>query len=152
MVRSRSFVKPSSAGLNNNFRNSLRKYQNNNSAASATDPDCIMSQSVDHSIISRLAPVYQPSPLMMRRSLESRSSLRKFNSAAKLNDQDNLCTPPGSPPSYRRSGSRDETGKNVFHRLVAGTTIGETEQLSKGTLLRWSCTRRASKKVVFIQF
>merc|ERR1719273_1769182 len=71
---------------------------------------------------------------MMRRSLESRSSLRKFNSAAKLNDQDNLCTPPGSPPSYRRSGSRDETGKNVFHRLVAGTTIGEAEQPSKGAI------------------
>merc|ERR1719273_89294 len=72
---------------------------------------------------------------MMRRSLESRSSLRKFNSAAKLNDQDNLCTPPGSPPTYRRSGSRDETGKNVFHRLVAGTTIGESNvPPSKGAI------------------
>merc|ERR1719412_1991892 len=95
-----------------------------------------MSQSVDHSIISRLAPVYQPSPLMMRRSLEKRStsprsSLRKFNSAAKLNEQD--ITPPGSPPAYRRSGSRDETGKNVFHRLVAGTNIGE-QGPSKGVI------------------
>ena len=94
-----------------------------------------MSQSADQSIISRLAPVYQPSPLMSRRNMDSRtratsprgggfSNLRKFNSAAKLNEEN--VTPPGSPPSFRRSGSRDETGKNVFHRLVAGTSIGET--------------------------
>ena len=100
-------------GLNNNFRNSLRKYQNNN--------EDIMSQSADHAaIISRLAPVYQPSPIASRRNLEKqrstspRSTLRKFNSAVKLNEEQ--VTPPGSPPSFRRSGSRDETGKNVFHR------------------------------------
>ena len=99
-------------GLNNNFRNSLRKYQNNN--------EDIMSQSADHAaIISRLAPVYQPSPIASRRNLEKqrstspRSTLRKFNSAVKLNEEQ--VTPPGSPPSFRRSGSRDETGKNVFH-------------------------------------
>ena len=102
-------------GLNNNFRNSLRKYQNNN--------EDIMSQSADHAaIISRLAPVYQPSPIASRRNLEKqrstspRSTLRKFNSAVKLNEEQ--VTPPGSPPSFRRSGSRDETGKNVFHRWV----------------------------------
>ena len=49
-----------------------------------------------------------------QRSTSPRSTLRKFNSAAKLNEDQ--VTPPGSPPSYRRSGSRDETGKNVFHR------------------------------------
>ena len=131
MVRSRSFVKPqSNTGLNNNFRNSLRRYQHNNN-------EDIMSQSVDQSIISRLAPVYQPSPVLSRRNLEKtrstspRSTLRKFNSAAKLNDD---VTPPGSPPAYRRSGSRDETGKNVFHRLVAGTTIGESDLPSKGKI------------------
>ena len=102
-----------------------------------------MSQSADQSIISRLAPVYQPSPLMSRRNMDSRtratsprtsfSNLRKFNSAAKLNEEN--VTPPGSPPSFRRSGSRDETGKNVFHRLVAGTSIGETGP-SKKVFLR----------------
>ena len=82
-----------------------------------------MSQSADHAaIISRLAPVYQPSPVASRRNLEKqrstspRSTLRKFNSAVKLNEEQ--VTPPGSPPSFRRSGSRDETGKNVFHRWV----------------------------------
>merc|ERR1719483_773044 len=131
MVRSRSFVKPSVGGLNNNFRNSLRKYQNNN--------EDIMSQSADHAaIISRLAPVYQPSPIASRRNLEKqrstspRSTLRKFNSAVKLNEEQ--VTPPGSPPSFRRSGSRDETGKNVFHRLVAGTTIGESNVPTKGAI------------------
>ena len=122
MTRSRSFVKTNNS--QNNFRNSLRRYQPNNN-------EDIMSQSADQSIISRLAPVYQPSPLMSRRNIESRSTratsprstLRKFNSAIKLNEEN--VTPPGSPPSYRRSGSRDETGKNVFHRLVAGTNIGE---------------------------
>ena len=70
-----------------------------------------MSQSADQStIISRLAPVYQPSPLMSRRNMDSRtratsprgggfSNLRKFNSAAKLNEEN--VTPPGSPPSFR---------------------------------------------------
>lgn len=131
MVRSKSFVKPQTH--NNNFRNSLRRYHHNNN-------EDIMSQSADHSIISRLAPVYQPSPIMSRRSaldkqrsISPRSSLRKFNSAIKLND-DSATTPPGSPPAYRRSGSRDETGKNVFHRLVAGTTIGETDLPSKGVI------------------
>ena len=107
------------------------RYQQNNN-------EDIMSQSADQSIISRLAPVYQPSPLMSRRNFDSRtratsprSSLRKFNSAIKLNEEN--VTPPGSPPSFRRSGSRDETGKNVFHRLVAGTNIGETGP-SKGVI------------------
>ena len=128
MVRSRSFVKPNNN--NNNFRNSLRRY-NNNSRDTSED---IMSQSVDQNIISRLAPVYQPSPLLMRKPLQSpRSPLRRFNSAAKLSETENV-TPPGSPPSFRRSGSRDETGKNVFHRLVAGTTIGESDLPSKGVI------------------
>lgn len=128
MTRSRSFVKSS---VYNNHRNRYGLGNLDN------DSD-IMTQSVDQSIISRLAPVYQPSPVMGRRSWDRqrstspRSTLRKFNSAAKLNDQD--VTPPGSPPSYRRSGSRDETGKNVFHRLVAGTTIGENAAPGKGAI------------------
>ena len=125
MVRSRSFVK-TGPNNNNNFRNSLRRYNKNQEQT-----EDIMSQSVDHNIISR----YAPSPLLMRKPLQSpqRSSLRKFNSAAKLNETENV-TPPGSPPSFRRSGSRDETGKNVFHRLVAGTTIGESDLPSKGVI------------------
>ena len=81
----------------------------------------------------------------------SRSSLRKYNSAVKLNNnnhhhhnsEDN--SPPGSPPlsvrASRPSSARTaggpgggvsdhlESGKNVFHRLVAGTTIGESSRL-----------------------
>lgn len=30
--------------------------------------------------------------------------------------------------------SRDETGKNVFHRLVAGTNIGKTSSPGKGVI------------------
>lgn len=108
------------------FPYSLRRYNNNSTKDTSED---IMSQSYHG-----LAPVYQPSPLLMRKPLQSpRSPLRRFNSAAKLSETENV-TPPGSPPSFRRSGSRDETGKNVFHRLVAGTTIGESDLPSKGVI------------------
>ena len=146
MTRSRSFTRPPS----NNVRNGMRFHgannrhppipsrnlENTNGGSSHSGIPDIMTQSVNESIISRLAPVYQPSPVFSRRSAErasftsSRSSLRKYNSAAKLNDESNV-TPPGSPPSYRRNNSNDATasGKNVFHRLVAGTTIGESSKL-----------------------
>lgn len=125
MFRSRSFVKPSGLGFNG-------RYQRSNNLP---DP---MSQSftADQSGLSK---VYQPSPVPSRRQIESqrstspRTSLRKFNSAARLNDQDSS-SPPGSPPSFRRMGSRDETGKNVFHRLVAGTRIGEASTPGKGVI------------------
>ena len=90
-------------------------------------------------LLLRLAPVYQPSPLMDRRRASglnaSRTSLRKYNSAVKLNNSED--SPPGSPPlSVRasrpgsaRTGSDLDSGKNVFHRLVAGTTIGESSRL-----------------------
>jgi hypothetical protein len=103
MVRSRSFVKPNNGLNQNNFRNSLRRYNNNAS-------EDIMSQSVDQSIISRLAPVYQPSPIMSRRTLDSSrqrstsprsTTLRKFNSAMRLNEGGDNVTPPGSPPMFR---------------------------------------------------
>ena len=61
-----------------------------------------MSQSVDQSVIARLAPVYQPSPVLGRRSLDRQrssspsASLRKFNSALKLNDgNQQQASPPG---------------------------------------------------------
>ena len=155
MTRSRSFTRPPSNNVRNmqkyvnrngtnnrhpNIPTGSRNFENNNGNApnhmiSGQIPD-IMTQSVNESIISRLAPVYQPSPVFTRRSAEraslphSRSTLRKYNSAAKLNDEPSV-TPPGSPPSYRRNNSNDATGsgKNVFHRLVAGTTIGESSKL-----------------------
>ena len=146
MTRSRSFTRPPS----NNVRNGIRipgannRYPNiptfnrnneNGNGHHSGIPD-IMTQSVNESIISRLAPVYQPSPVFSRRSAErasftsSRSSMRRYNSAAKLDAESNV-TPPGSPPSYRRNNSNDTSasGKNVFHRLVAGTTIGESSKL-----------------------
>merc|ERR1719410_2458373 len=98
-----------------------------------------MSQSADHAaIISRLAPVYQPSPIAGRRNLDKqrstspRSTLRKYNSTARLDG--NSDSPPNSPSAYRRSNSRDESGKNVFSRLLAGTTIGERQNLNKGII------------------
>ena len=81
-----------------------------------------MSQSADQSIISRLAPVYQPSPLMSRRNMDSRtratsprtsfSNLRKFNSAAKLNEEN--VTPPGSPPSLEGQDPATKPEKMSF--------------------------------------
>jgi len=159
MTRSRSFVRSNA----NNVRSSLRRFphqqqrnQMQPQQTAATTPQAIpdiMTQSVDHSIISRLAPVYQPSPVMGRRTSGSdknqlltsprsaggaphHHSMRKYNSAVKLNDAD---SPPGSPPSFRRQNSRGESttgisasgadGKNVWSRLVAGTTIGESSRL-----------------------
>merc|ERR1719219_2375783 len=90
------------------------------------------------SLTSRLAPVYQPSPVIGRRSLDRQRSmsprtLRKYNSTARLDG--NSDSPPNSPGSFRRSNSRDESGgKNVFSRLIAGTTIGERQTLNKGTI------------------
>ena len=137
LSRSRSFIKPPGMGFRNN-NNNINNYNNVHPYGD------IMSQSVDQSVIARLAPVYQPSPVLGRRSLDRQRSsspsgssvnLRKFNSALKLNDgnQQNA-SPPGSPTSYRRQGSRDETGKNVFHRLVAGTNIGESSKPDKGVI------------------
>ena len=137
LSRSRSFIKPPGIG----FRNNNNNVNNYNGGHNYGD---IMSQSVDQSVIARLAPVYQPSPVPGRRSLDRQRSsspsnssinLRKFNSALKLNDgsQQNA-SPPGSPTSYRRQGSRDETGKNVFHRLVAGTNIGESSKPDHGVI------------------
>ena len=138
LSRSRSFIKPPGMGFRNNNNNNINSY---NSTGHYGD---IMSQSVDQSVIARLAPVYQPSPVLGRRSLDrqrssspsgSSVSLRKFNSALKLNDgSQQQASPPGSPTSYRRQGSRDETGKNVFHRLVAGTNIGESSKPDKGVI------------------
>ena len=99
----------------------------------------IMTMSMDqNSLQSRLAPVYQPSPVIGRRSLDRQRSmsprtLRKYNSTARLDNSD---SPPGSPGAYRRSNSRDDssTGKNVFSRLLAGTTIGEKQSGNKGVI------------------
>ncbi len=134
MFRSRSFVKPGGFGLRPNplsYAGQLH-YQANAD---------IMTQSVDPSVISQhLAPVYQPSPVPGRKSVgehghhrttSPRSTMRKYSSAARLNDADQ--SPPGSPPVFRRTGStrfNDEggSGRNVFHRLVAGTNIGESSK------------------------
>lgn len=59
--------------------------------------------------------------------------MRKYNSAARLNEESS-CSPPSSPPTYRRHNSREETGKNVFRRLVAGTNIGESSKPGKGNI------------------
>ncbi|CAB4065516.1 KIF4_21_27 [Lepeophtheirus salmonis] len=121
MSRSRSFIKPD----NNRYN--------------------IMSSSMDQSAFSRLAPVYQPSPVLGRRSLDrhqiqrkaSPKSTRKFSSTLRLNDQE---SPPGSPPSYRRihrdSDPSISGGRNVFNRLLAGTSIGQPSKLpEKGTII-----------------
>ncbi|XP_040567883.2 LOW QUALITY PROTEIN: kinesin-like protein KIF21A [Lepeophtheirus salmonis] len=121
MSRSRSFIKPD----NNRYN--------------------IMSSSMDQSAFSRLAPVYQPSPVLGRRSLDrhqiqrkaSPKSTRKFSSTLRLNDQE---SPPGSPPSFRRihrdSDPSISGGRNVFNRLLAGTSIGQPSKLpEKGTII-----------------
>ena len=106
----------------------------------------LMSMSMDPAALSaRLAPVYQPSPVMGRRSLDrqrsmSPRSMRKYNSTARL-ELGHDGSPPGSPSSaahYRRSNSREESsasaGKNVFSRLIAGTNIGERQGSNKGVI------------------
>ena len=129
MIRSRSFVK--SSGFNG------RGHGGNYGIVPTHD---IMTQSVDQSIISRLAPVYQPSPVLGRRSIERqrstspRTSMRKYNSAARLNEESSS-SPPNSPPTFRRQGSsRDESGRNVFQRLVSGTNIGTASKPGKGQI------------------
>ena len=104
-----------------------------------TDNSNMMTMSMDQaSLSSRLAPVYQPSPVLGRRSLDRQRSmsprtLRKYNSTARLDG--NSDSPPNSPGAFRRSNSRDESGgKNVFSRLIAGTTIGERQTLNKGMI------------------
>jgi len=97
----------------------------------------LMTMSMDQATLSRLTPVYQPSPVLGRRSLDRQRSmsprtLRKYNSTARLDG--NSDSPPNSPSAYRRSNSRDESGKNVFSRLLAGTTIGERQNLNKGVI------------------
>jgi kinesin family protein 4/21/27 len=59
---------------------------------------------------------------------------RKFSSSARLDEESAGDSPPASPPTFRRQGSRDETGKNVFSRLVAGTNIGEAAKPGKGVI------------------
>lgn len=60
-------------------------------------------------------------------------TLRKYNSTARLDG--NSDSPPGSPGTYRRSNSREESsGKNVFSRLIAGTRIGENQSGNKGVI------------------
>ena len=105
----------------------------------APDPASMMTMSMDQSqLSSRLAPVYQPSPVIGRRSLDRQRSmsprtLRKYNSTARLDG--NRDSPPGSPGGYRRSNSREESGgKNVFSRLIAGTNIGERQNSNKGVI------------------
>jgi len=92
----------------------------------------MMTMSMDQATLqSRLAPVYQQSPVLGRRSLD-RNSIRKYNSTARLHNNDD--SPPSSPSAYRRSNSREESGKNVFSRLIAGTNIGEKKSISKGMI------------------
>merc|ERR1719410_2384017 len=100
----------------------------------------LMTMSMDQSqLSSRLAPVYQPSPVIGRRSLDRQRSMsprtmRKYNSTARL-DTGSSDSPPGSPSGFRRSNSREEAGgKNVFSRLIAGTTIGERKGETKGVI------------------
>merc|ERR1711971_1035632 len=94
---------------------------------------------MDQATLSRLAPVYQPSPVLGRRSLDRQRSmsprtLRKYNSTARL-DTGSSDSPPGSPSAYRRTNSREESGgKNVFSRLIAGTNIGERQNSNKGVI------------------
>ena len=99
----------------------------------------LMTMSMDQSsLASRLAPVYQPSPVIGRRSLDRQRSmsprtLRKYNSTARLEGGND--SPPNSPGAYRRSNSREESsGKNVFSRLIAGTKIGEHQTGNKGVI------------------
>ncbi|QQP57323.1 Uncharacterized protein FKW44_002265, partial [Caligus rogercresseyi] len=97
--RSLSFTK--GAGLNSELMSRSRSFikTDNNNRYNA------MSSSMDQSAFARLAPVYQPSPVLGRRSLDRHSrkaspkSTRKFSSSLRLNDQE---SPPGSPPNYRR--------------------------------------------------
>ena len=68
----------------------------------------------------------------LQRSMSPRT-LRKYNSTARLDG--NSDSPPGSPGTYRRSNSREESsGKNVFSRLIAGTRIGENQSGNKGVI------------------
>ncbi len=147
MFRSRSFVKPPSSGVMgfaNGHRGGIPGHHHQflppapPSGPASAD---IMTQSMDQSAFSRLSAVYQPSPLFGRRQQPLPSSIpgrpiRKFSSAAKLNEEGGSASPPGSPPAFRRVGStREESGKNVFHRLVAGTRIGESSSLpGKGSI------------------
>ncbi len=135
MFRSRSFVKPSS-GFAFGFMNGRGHHPHQFLPPPPPPPPNngdIMTQSMDQSAISRLSSVYQPSPLFARRQQPLPSSIpgrpiRKFSSAAKLNEEGSS-SPPGSPPMFRRVGStREESGKNVFHRLVAGTRIGQSSR------------------------
>merc|ERR1719350_565881 len=100
----------------------------------------LMTMSMDQATLSRLAPVYQPSPVLGRRSLDRQRSmsprtLRKYNSTARL-DTATSDSPPGSPSAYRRTNSREEAGgKNVFSRLVLlQTTVGPIHILCDPTL------------------
>ena len=143
MMRSRSFVKPGGFGYGMRYNNPPPglSYAGQHHYRATAD---IMTQSVDPSVISsHLAPVYQPSPVPGRRSVDHptrptspRSSLRKYSSAARLNDGE---SPPASPPVFRRTGStrlggEDGGGRNVFSRLVAGTNIGEAAKPLKGVI------------------
>jgi len=154
MFRSRSFVKPSGGGFGYGVSRGgrgqgfgsgrpnlapLYQHQHSMNANSMTQ------SMVDPTSASK---IYQPSPMFSRRTLEKqqqqqqqsnlRSSMRKYSSAARLNnDAESSSSPPGSPPTFRRSGSiRADDGRNVFHRLVAGTRIGETAgQSAKGKII-----------------
>lgn len=61
--------------------------------------------------------------------------MRKYNSTVRLDSNND--SPPGSPGSFRRSSrdrDGDNSGKNVFSRLLAGTTIGEKQSGNKGVI------------------
>jgi WD40 repeat protein len=155
MFRSRSFVKPSGGGFGYGMGGRGRGLTNGRPGLAPLyqqplASNNIMTQSmVDPTSASRL---YQPSPLFSRRTLERqqqqqqqaapgglRSSMRKVSSTARLSSQDaeSSSSPPGSPPVFRRSGSvrAGDDGRNVFHRLVAGTRIGESTGLpGKGNI------------------
>jgi kinesin family protein 4/21/27 len=147
MFRSRSFVKPGGFGLGLNggrYNNHPVSHVGQHHFQANAD---IMTQSVDPSVIShQLSAVYQPSPVPGRRSIDhhrstsprlSTASQRKYSSAVRLNEEQS--SPPGSPTMFRRTGStrfsgEDGGGKNVFHRLVAGTKIGESSKPLKGAI------------------
>ena len=134
--RSLSFVKKDGSSLRTNpMVRSFSFVKNGRS-----DSQDLMTMSMDQSqLSSRLAPVYQPSPVIGRRSLDRQRSMsprtmRKYNSTARL-DTGSSDSPPGSPGGFRRSNSRDESsGKNVFSRLIAGTNIGERKGETKGVI------------------
>merc|ERR1719412_1172862 len=134
--RSLSFVKKDGSSLRTNpMVRSFSFVKNGRS-----DSQDLMTMSMDQSqLSSRLAPVYQPSPVIGRRSLDRQRSMsprtmRKYNSTARL-DTGSSDSPPGSPGGFRRTNSREEAGgKNVFSRLIAGTTIGERQNLNKGVI------------------